>query len=187
MDDRDGHRAALLDRDGTIIVDTDYVRDPDLVELLPGAAKAIALLAQAGLPSIVCTNQSGIARGIISLEQYHAVRSRMSELLAAEGATLLDTFTCPHHPDITGPCNCRKPETGLYERAAALYRLDLSRCFFAGDKYRDVLPAKKFAARAVLVASPVTPDTDRGRATDDGVVVAHSLLEAVEGYLEAQV
>lgn len=186
MDDREGHVAAMLDRDGTIIVDTDFVRDPDTVTLLPGAAQAIRLLAQQGIPSIVFTNQSGIARGIISLAQYRAVRERIAELLAAEGAEVLDTFCCPHHPDFTGPCGCRKPGTELYERAGALYRLDLARCVFIGDKDRDVTPARKFGAHAMLVTSNFTSDDDRSRARDAGVPVVSSLLDGVTRFLAAR-
>jgi histidinol-phosphate phosphatase family protein len=186
MDDRGGHQAALLDRDGTIIVDTNYVRDPAGVTLLPGAAEAIRLLAQEGIPSIVCTNQSGIARGIISLEQYNAVRLRTAELLAAEGAELLDTFCCPHAPEVTGPCPCRKPATGLFERAAALYRLDLSRCLFAGDKYRDVASATQFKGKGVLVTSADSSEADVAQARAEGIAIASSLLEGVRHALEVR-
>lgn len=172
-------QAALLDRDGTIIVDHHYLNDPGRVELLPGAAEAIRRLAAAGIPSIVCTNQSGIARGTISLEQYRAVRRQMEALLAAEGASLLDTFSCPHHPDVTGPCACRKPETGLYERASALHRLDLSRCFYAGDRYRDVAACTVFGGRGIFVESRVSEPADRDRAVAEGMSAAASLLEGV--------
>lgn len=171
----------MLDRDGTIVLDTDYLRDASSVELLPGAAAAIRRLAAAGIPSVVITNQSGIARGIISLEQYRAVRRRIDELLAAEGAVLLDSFACPHHPDITGPCACRKPGTALYERAAALYGWDLSRCVFIGDKLRDVVPASTFGARSWLVRSSVTPESDLARAGQSTIVA--SLADAVEDLL----
>jgi histidinol-phosphate phosphatase family protein len=159
------------------------VRDPAGVTLLPGAAQAIRLLAQEGIPSIVCTNQSGIARGIISLEQYDAVRRRTAELLAAEGAELLDTLSCPHAPEVTGPCPCRKPATGLFERAAALYRLDLSRCLFAGDKYRDVAGATAFSGRGLLVTSADTPEADVARARAEGIELTGSLLEGVQRLL----
>jgi histidinol-phosphate phosphatase family protein len=177
-------QAALLDRDGTIIADHHYLRDPAEVELLPGAAEAIRRLAAVGIPSIVCTNQSGIARGMITLEQYRAVRLRMTELLAAHGATLLDTFSCPHHPDITGPCPCRKPATGLYERAAATHRLDLSRCLFIGDRYRDVAGAIVFGGQGIFVDSPASSAEDRARAMAEGMVTARSLLDGVRPILE---
>lgn len=172
-------RAAMLDRDGTIVADTQYLRDADTVRLLPGAGEAIRRLALAGLPAIVCTNQSGIARGIISLSAYRAVRLRTAELLEAEGAAILDSFVCPHHPDFTGPCACRKPGPLLYEQAAAVHRLDLSRSVFVGDKYRDVAPATRYGARGYLVRWEETPAEDVARAERDGHVVVGSLLEAV--------
>jgi D-glycero-D-manno-heptose 1,7-bisphosphate phosphatase len=177
-------RAALLDRDGTIIVDEHYLADPDRVALLPGAAEAIRLLASAGVPSIVCSNQSGIARGLVSLEQHRAVRLRVTELLAREGAELLDVFVCPHHPSVTGPCACRKPGTLLFEQAAATHGLDLSRSLFAGDRYRDVAPAARFGGVAMLVRSADTPESDVERATSEGIAVANDLLDAARSFLE---
>jgi D-glycero-D-manno-heptose 1,7-bisphosphate phosphatase len=178
-----GRRAALLDRDGTIVVDEHYLSDPARVALLPGAPDAIRLLAQAGVPSIVCSNQSGIARGLVTLEQYHAVRLRVAELLDGVGASLLDSFACPHHEQFTGPCACRKPGTELFERAAALHGLDLSRSMFAGDKHRDVAPAARFGAPAYLVLSSDTSDEHVTRARAEGVEVVDSLLDAAGRYL----
>jgi D-glycero-D-manno-heptose 1,7-bisphosphate phosphatase len=179
-----GRRAALLDRDGTIIVDEHYLSDPAGVALLPGAAEAIRLLASAGVPSIVCTNQSGIARGLVTLEQSRAVRVRVAELLDEAGAPLLDSFVCPHHEQFTGPCACRKPGTLLFERAASLHGLDLSRSMFAGDKHRDVAPAARFGAPGYLVRSPDTPDEHVARARAEGAEVVDSLLDAARLYLE---
>lgn len=179
MDDRGAGRAAFLDRDDTIVVDRHYMNDPDQLELLPGAALAIRELAAEGVPSILCTNQSGIARGMITLAQYRAVHLRLLQLLANEGAVLLDTFSCPHHPDFTGPCACRKPGTELFERAARLHGLDLGRCLYIGDKHRDVAPAVKFGGRGLLVISPSTPETDIAVAEKEGVRLASSLLEGV--------
>lgn len=179
MDDRGGHQAAFLDRDGTIIVDRHYLNDPDQVELLPHAADGIRRLVLEGIPVIVATNQSGIARGTVTLAQYAAVHARMLELLAAEGVQLLDTFSCPHHPDFTGPCACRKPGTWLFERAAALYRLDLARCLYVGDKFRDVQPARTLGGRGLLVVSADTPQEDVDRADREGVPRAATLLDGV--------
>ncbi len=173
----------MLDRDGTIIEDRDYPGDPSQVVLLPGAAHAIRALASRGVPSIVITNQSGIARKLISLQQYRAVRQRTVELLAAEGAVLLDSFACPHHPDFTGPCECRKPGLALYRRAAALHRLDLRLCLFAGDRARDVQPARELGGLGVLVSSPSTSDADRRAARDAGASESPSLLHVVRGIL----
>ena len=179
MHERMTRKAALLDRDGTIIPDRVYTSNPDDVSLLPGAADAIRRLDAAGYKSIVITNQSGIARGLITLTQYHAVRQRLDALLAAEGAALADTFTCPHHPDFGSPCPCRKPGTALYERAALVHELDLARCFYVGDKARDVTPGLSFGGRGMLVHSRYTADDDVAQADAARVPVVPTLLEAV--------
>lgn len=179
-------RAALLDRDGTLIPDRAYTNDPDQVSLLPGAAAAIRTLAAAGYPSIVITNQSGIARGLITLMQYRAVRRRLDALLAAEGAALADTFTCPHHPDFDAPCNCRKPALGLYRRAAVVHDLNLSHCLYVGDRWRDLIPARELGARSVLVTSAHTANEDVAHAIAAKLPVVPRLRDAVALLLSAE-
>jgi D-glycero-D-manno-heptose 1,7-bisphosphate phosphatase len=153
-----GRRAVFLDRDGTIIEDTGYVADPAAVRLLPGAAGAIARLNQAGLPVIVVTNQSGIARGLFDEAGYAAIVRRLDELLAAAGARLDGRYHCPHHPDFTGLCECRKPGLLLYRRAAADHGLDLARSWWVGDRLRDVLPAERLDGRGLLVGQPAADE-----------------------------
>lgn len=186
MPERRNRRAALLDRDGTIILDRDYPNDPGGVLLLPRAAEAIRRLSKAGYPAIAITNQSGIARGLVTLAQYRAVRTRLDELLAAEGASLLDTFACPHHPDFSGACDCRKPGLALYARAAVIHGLDLSQCVFIGDRRRDVAPAVAFGGRGVLIRAPHTSDDDIAYASRSGIAVVASLAEAVTLLLDSQ-
>ncbi|MFN2564785.1 MAG: D-glycero-alpha-D-manno-heptose-1,7-bisphosphate 7-phosphatase [Gemmatimonadaceae bacterium] len=177
--------AVFLDRDGTIIRDAHYVRDPADVRLLPGAAGAIARLNAAGVPTIVVTNQSGIARRLLSREDYDAVQGRVEALLAAKGGRLDAVYVCPHHPDFTGPCECRKPGTLLYRRAAADYGLDLARSTYVGDRWRDVAPALELGGRGILVATSSTPDADLRRGQAEAEVVG-SLEEAVELVLAAR-
>ena len=171
--------AVFLDRDGTMIEDVGYLNALDRIAFYPWTVDAIRALNQAGLAVVVVTNQSGIARGLVSLTQYHAVRRRLDELLSAEGAALADTFTCPHHQDFGSPCGCRKPATEMYERAAAVHALDLSRCLYIGDRARDVQPAATFGGRGVLVRSPITPEADLALAREASVPVAASLFDAV--------
>lgn len=152
--------AVFLDRDGTIIVDVDYIRDPARVRLLPGAAAAIRRLNEAGWPVVVVTNQSGIARGLITREEYDAVRERLAALLAEGGARTDASYMCPHHPDFTGACECRKPGTLLYRQASADLGLDPKRSWFVGDKLRDVTPARAFGGRGLLIPSAATPEPD---------------------------
>ena len=143
--------AVFLDRDGTIMRDTAYVREPDDVELLPGAAGAIRRLNEAPMPVIVVTNQSGIARGLLTEQDYERVRMRLDKLLTAEGARIDASYHCPHHPDFTGPCQCRKPGVKLFRQAAAEHDLDLSRSYYVGDQRRDV--------EGILIQSDtLTPD-----------------------------
>jgi len=171
--------AVFLDRDGTIIHDAEYLQDPDGVELLPGAGQAIGQLNSRGIPVIVVTNQSGIARGLLTEADYEAVRARLDELLAAEGARIDASYFCPHHPDFTGPCDCRKPSTQLYRRAAADHGLDLTRSTFIGDRWRDVAPALELGARGILVSASSTPPAELKEA-EARAEVAPSLREAVE-------
>jgi D-glycero-D-manno-heptose 1,7-bisphosphate phosphatase len=146
-----GRRAVFLDRDGTIIEDAGYIRDPAGVRLLSGAARAIARLNGHGLIVVVVTNQSGIARGLLTLDEYGATERRVDELLTLQGAHLDAHYFCPHLPELNGPCDCRKPGSLLYRQAAERFGIDLSRSWWVGDRIRDVLPAESFGARGILV------------------------------------
>jgi formyltetrahydrofolate-dependent phosphoribosylglycinamide formyltransferase len=174
--------ALFLDRDGTLVVDMHYPGDPDRVALMPGAAAAVRAANAAGVPVVVVTNQSGIARGYITAAQYGAVAQRLEALLAAEGARLDATFHCPHWPEVSGPCDCRKPGTGMYRAAAAALGLDLARSACVGDRWRDVAPALELGGLGVLVPGRDTPADDVERARDVGpprVRIAGSLDDAV--------
>ena len=175
--------AAFLDRDGTIMRDMHYPRDPGLVVLVSGAAAAMQRLASAGVPVVVVTNQSGIAQGKVQPWEYEAVRDRLDELLAEQGVRVAGHYFCPHHPDFTGPCECRKPGTLLYETAAREHGLDVRRSLFAGDRWRDVQPALTLGGFGVLVPSEATPGPDRERAQHEAVVVP-TLAAAVSMFLE---
>lgn len=171
--------AIFLDRDGTIIRDAGYVKNPDDVELLPGAALALRIAHNRQRPVIVITNQSGIARGLITPAQYEAVRERMNLLLAEFGAFVDAEYHCPHHPDFTGPCECRKPGLALYEQAAREHGLDLAASVYIGDRWRDVEPALAYGARGILVQSAATPPDEVARARSE-LAVAPSLITAIE-------
>ena len=146
-------RAVFLDRDGTIIEDVGYLRSADDVRLLPGAAEAIRRLNEQGFLVIVATNQSGIARGILSRNEYQQTEHQVDALLQAEGAHLDAHYFCPHLPELTGPCDCRKPGVLLYRQAAEQFDIDLPASWWVGDRVRDVLPAETFGALGILVHS----------------------------------
>jgi D-glycero-D-manno-heptose 1,7-bisphosphate phosphatase len=176
--------ALFLDRDGTINVDTVHVSHPDTVRLIPGAAAAIARVNAAGVPVIVISNQSGIGRGLFTVEEYERVRARIDELLAAEGAHVLATYYCPHSPDTGQECECRKPRPALYRQAAAEHGLDLARSWYVGDRLRDIEPARTFGGRGVLVPRDTTPGVDVVAARD-GFAISTSLGAAVDRMLAA--
>ena len=171
-------RAAFLDRDGTLVEDVHYLTRPDQLRLLPGAADAVRALNEAGVAAVVVTNQSGIARGFLSEAEYAATERRLDEMLRAAGARLDGSYHCPHHPELTGPCACRKPGVLLHERAAAELGLDLAASLFVGDRWRDVEPALRLGGRGALVPSPDTPAEEVVRAAR-AATVADTLGEAV--------
>ena len=109
--------AVFLDRDGTVMEDAHYIKAPSQVKLLPGAAAAVKKLNDAGVKVIVVTNQSGIARGLFTVDDYEKVRRQFEALLADEGARIDASYFCPHHPSASGPCDCRKPGTKMLEDA----------------------------------------------------------------------
>lgn len=174
--------AVFLDRDGTIIIDRHYLGDPAGVELLPGAALAIARLNAARIPVILVTSQSGIGRGYFTMDDYRRVSARLDELLAAESAHLDGSYMCPHAPDADAPCACRKPGVLLYERAMREHGLDGKRSFFIGDMWRDVAPARAFGARGILIPTHETPAAEREVAALEAEL-ADSLGEAVDRVL----
>lgn len=176
--------AAFLDRDGTIIHDTEYLADPAEIVMLDGAAEAIARLNAAGLPVVVVTNQSGIARGLLTEADYERVRARLDEILAESGARVEATYRCPHHPDYTGPCECRKPGVGMYLEAARDLHLDPARSYYVGDRWRDVAAAVHFGGRGYLVRGGACGPADLEHARRaPNVEIVDSLLEAVERML----
>lgn len=181
-----GHRQSLkeiraavfFDRDGTLIKDVGYIRRPEDVQLVPDTAQAVRSLNNALWPVIVVTNQSGIARRLLSEQDYGRVRDRLDDLLAERGAYINGYYHCPHHPDFTGPCLCRKPGTELFDRAMAEHALNPAMSVWVGDRWRDIAPALHFCGQGILVPSPSTPSEDVERATRE-LVVAASLTDAV--------
>ena len=174
-----GRRAVFLDRDGTIIEDVAYLREPQEVRLLPGAAAAIERLNSAGLLVIVATNQSGIARKLLTVAEYWMGERRVDELLAQHGAHLDAHYFCPHLPEVTGACECRKPGTLLYRQAADRFGIDLKRSWWVGDRMRDVLPAESLGGRGTLVLSGAGQIEAREE-TASRFPQARDLTEAVE-------
>jgi D-glycero-D-manno-heptose 1,7-bisphosphate phosphatase len=161
-----GRRGLFLDRDGTLCVLVPYIRDPARVELLPGVANALARARAAGWHPVVVTNQSGIARGLMTRAEVDAVHAALDRLLAAHGAAVDGYFICPHHPDHSGACGCRKPAPGLVQTAARVLGLDLRRSALVGDTIEDVQAGAAAGCRTFLVGTGYGTEQARTRAAE---------------------
>jgi D-glycero-D-manno-heptose 1,7-bisphosphate phosphatase len=147
-----------LDRDGTLIEDREYLRDPAGVRLLPGVADGLRRLREAGFVLVVATNQSGIGRGMFGEAEYQRVNTEMMKRLEAEGATLDAVYHCPaaptegeaEHPD-------RKPAPGMFLRAAVELDLDMSGSWVIGDSLRDLVAGRAAGCRAGILVRTGKP------------------------------
>lgn len=168
--------AVLFDRDGTLVRDVPYNGDPERVEPMPGARPALDRLRAAGVPVGVISNQSGVARGLLTGEQVEAVNRRVEELLGPISAWAI----CPHGPD--DGCRCRKPAPGMVADAARQLGVDPARCAVVGDIAADVEAARAAGARGIMVPTAATRAEEVGAAPE----VASSLMDAVDLLLGTQ-
>jgi len=152
-------KAIFLDRDDTLIDDPGYIREPEQIKLLPGAAEAIVQFKKMGYLLIILTNQSAIARGLLTEEKLASIHQRLKSMLAAEGAFIDRIYYCPYHPDgtvegynIESPL--RKPSPGMFHLAAKELDIDLSRSWMIGDRYRDIEAGKAAGCHTILVDAP---------------------------------
>lgn len=173
----------FLDRDGVLNRDAPgFVTRPDGLHILPGAAKAVALLKQAGFRVVVATNQSGVGRGLMTEDDLQAVHEKLLRELSAEGGRLDAIYYCPHTP--WDGCDCRKPLPGMLLRASADHGLDLTRCYFIGDKPTDISAGKAAGCRTVLVLSGLEPTYRPEMFPDRPDHVCADVLEAALWVLE---
>ena len=179
-------RAVFLDRDGTVIDEVGHLGEPERVAILPGVPEALRKLADAGFALVLVTNQAGVARGFFSEADVEAVNARTDELLAVEGVKLDGMYYCPHHPDLTGPCDCRKPAPGMLKRAARDLDLDLSRSWMVGDHPGDAGAGKAAGASPIMVLTGhgMLPGSDH--APDPDVPVVQDLAAAAELILSSR-
>lgn len=149
----------FLDRDGTLIEDAGYLRDPASLRVLPGAAEALRLLSRGGFLLAVVSNQAGLAKGIITRAEMEAVHRRFVSAFEREGVAFDAVEYCPHHPEGTveayrRACACRKPGTALPEGILLRLRVpDSFPRFVVGDKMSDVSMGIRLGASTVLVGT----------------------------------
>jgi len=139
----------VLDRDGTVITERHYLSAPRQIELLPGSVKGLRRMLEMGLGLVMITNQSAVGRGFFDEDRLDLIHRRLRELLEAEEIHLAGIYYCPHTPE--NDCPCRKPRTGLIERAASQLDFELAASFVVGDKAADIEMGRQVRATTFLV------------------------------------
>jgi len=175
-------RAVFLDRDGVVNRDSPaFIKSPEELEMLPGAAEAIARLERAGFVVAVVTNQSGIGRGLFTEEALARTHARLIQEVEAAGGRIHAIRHCPHLPD--AGCACRKPLPGLVEELGRDLQVDLASSFFVGDRPEDIQCGTAAGATSVLVLTGNTDRWDPERFPCAPAHVARDLPAAVEWIL----
>lgn len=159
-------RAVFLDRDGTIIVDRDYLTRKEEIDFIPGAVDALKLLKENGFGLVVCTNQSAIARGMMSEEDYFEIEKHFLQLLEENGVEIDGCYYCPHLKEGSVEeyainCGCRKPKMGMFIRACDELEINTRLSYAVGDSLRDLIPAWQLGAKTVLVRTGKGRDAEK--------------------------
>jgi D-glycero-D-manno-heptose 1,7-bisphosphate phosphatase len=150
-------RAVFLDRDGTIMEDSNYVGDVERVVLIPSAAAGLKRLQDAGHKLFIVTNQSGVGRGYFTREAVESIHAHLDEYFGKAGVRFDGYFVCPHHPEDN--CDCRKPKPKFLLEAARAHRLDLSRCYMIGDRPSDIQAGVNAGTKTILVLTGAGRET----------------------------
>lgn len=150
--------AVFIDRDGTINEQMGYVNHISRFVLLPGTAEGIRLLNRHQYLAIIVSNQSGVARGYFPMELIERVHAHMKNLLAKEGANIDGIFFCPHYPrgivpEYSVECDCRKPRTGLVQRACEEFDIDMKNSYVIGDRCSDIELAERSNLQGIMVTT----------------------------------
>jgi D-glycero-D-manno-heptose 1,7-bisphosphate phosphatase len=178
--------AVFLDRDGTLIVEKNYLRDPAQVEILPGVPAALKQLQDSGYLLFVVTNQSGIGRGYYTLEDMHRVNARLLDNLAGSGVRIQRIYFAPEPPEAPGPG--RKPSPHFLFDARDEFGLDLARSFMIGDKLADIECGWNAGVkRSILVRTGYGAQVERESSNMLGsAIVVDDLAAAVKWILAAE-
>ena len=141
-------KALFLDRDGTIIIDTDYPTDPKKVAFVPGTIEALRKI-QKEYVLIVISNQSGVGRGLITKEQFNSVHEQFVKILKSVNIEVAGIYYCPHAPEEM--CDCRKPSPKMILDAAERHDIDLPSSYMIGDKMSDVIAGSRAGCKTILI------------------------------------
>jgi D-glycero-D-manno-heptose 1,7-bisphosphate phosphatase len=182
-----GRPAVFFDRDGTLNEEVEFLKSPDQLRLIPGAAHAVGKANAAGLQTCVISNQSGVARGFLTEADLLPIHAKLASELSREGARIDAIYYCPHHPTEGIPpynvvCECRKPRPGMLRRAERELGIDLASSYVIGDRTVDVRAAQAVGGTGILVLTGYGL-TAQEECRRDGIVpdhVAPSVAEAME-------
>ncbi|MFX1419057.1 MAG: D-glycero-beta-D-manno-heptose 1,7-bisphosphate 7-phosphatase [Promethearchaeota archaeon] len=144
-------KAVFLDRDGVINKEVSYLSDPKNFKFIKGSIDALKILKRKGFLLIIITNQAGIARGIFTEKILEVIHNKMLKTLKHNDVQIDNIYYCPHHPDFTGPCNCRKPHPGMILEAQLNFNIDLNNSYMVGDTLNDIETGKAANCKTVLV------------------------------------
>jgi D-glycero-D-manno-heptose 1,7-bisphosphate phosphatase len=158
------NKAIFIDRDGTLVQEVGYLKMLEDLRFTYRAPEALRIFKELGYLNIVVTNQSAIARGILSPKELKKIHQKMITLALEEGAVIDDILVCPHYPEgrvspYNVECECRKPKPGMILGAQSKRDLELDQCFVVGDKYSDVELARNAGVQAVLVLTGYGAET----------------------------
>ena len=170
------NRCIFLDRDGTIIKDVPYVHKAEHLEFLPGALEELAKLQQAGFHLIVITNQAGIARGYYKREHMDVFHNELERRAKQSGVTFEAFYHCPHHPDFTGVCLCRKPLPGMLHQAHKDFGMDLKQSIVIGNNESDIIAGKAVGATTFLITDQPDIETKADHTVTSMLEVCDILL-----------
>lgn len=161
-------RFILLDRDGTIIVEKNYLSNPKHLELIPGVTDALKEFKKMGLGLLIITNQSGVGRKYFDLTTLEKIHQKLTNLLLKDGVVLDDIYFCPHIPEDN--CLCRKPKIELVEKAIKKHNFDPKLSFVIGDNKVDIELGKNIGAISILVRTGYGRETEKKKVNPDYVV-----------------
>lgn len=172
-------RFVILDRDGTLNVERNYLSQPQDVELLPGAVEGLQLLQAHGFAFVVVTNQSGVARGFFARDAVDRVNERLSELLQEHGIQIAEFYVCPHVAEDN--CQCRKPRTGMIEAAIEEHGFLPHEAIVIGDRPSDIELGQRVGAMTILVRTGYGEQwSEQGFCDPSPTLVADNLHEAAK-------
>jgi D-glycero-D-manno-heptose 1,7-bisphosphate phosphatase len=175
-------KLVILDRDGVINYDSkQFIRSPAEWRPIPGSVEAIARLNQAGYRVVVATNQSGLGRGLFDMDTLNGIHDKMHRTVLGAGGHIDAIFYCPH--TIESDCRCRKPKSGMFERIAKCFNIDLPGTPAVGDSLRDLQAAAAVGAIPLLVLTGKGTQTKAEGGLPEGTLVFPDLAAAADHIL----